>query len=126
MMELLRACYPRYTYVCGVVKLIAWNSKMALDARHHLYYQGAKPQRVWRVENAEGKDFVLKLYEVSDGTDAVKPGHYMESVHVDASEEYDADSPESGTEWAYVETSIEGFLNHYKNVEEIELDENID
>lgn len=103
--------------------MIAWNSQMALDARHHLYYQDAKPQRIWKVTNSDEKDFVLKLYEVTDGTNAVDTGLYIESVLLDESNDYDARAPESGTEWAYVETSPESFLNHYKNVEEVNLED---
>jgi hypothetical protein len=93
---------------------------MALDARHHLFYQDAQPQKIWRVTNQENKSFVLKLYEVTDGTNAVEEGHYFESIHVEGEEDYDPEGPESGTEWAYVETSTESFLNHYKNVERID------
>jgi hypothetical protein len=93
---------------------------MALDARHHLFYQDTKPQTIWKVTNDEDKTFILKLYEVTDGTNAVEPGHYFESVHVKDDEEFDRDGPESGTEWAYVETSPDSFLQHYKEVEEIE------
>lgn len=101
--------------------MIAWNSQMALDARHHLYYQESTPQRVWKVTNSEGKRFVLKLYEVTDGTNAVDEGYYVESVHLDESEDFDADSPESGTEWAFVETSPEQFLAHYESAEELDV-----
>ncbi len=100
--------------------MIAWNSQMALDARHHLFYQDSKPQKLWKVTNAEDKNFVLKLYEVTNGTDAVETGYYIESVHLGESPEYDPEAPEPGTEWAYVETSVESFLNHYNDVEPIE------
>lgn len=100
--------------------MIAWNSRMALDARHHLFYQDAQPQRVWKVTNAEDKVFILKLYEVTDGTNAVETGYYFESLHVDESDDFDENGPESGTEWAYVEAGVDSFLNHYKTVEEIE------
>ena len=99
--------------------MIAWNSQMALDARHHLFYQDTEPQKIWKVKDTEGKVFILKLYEVTDGTNAVESGYYFESLHVDESDEFDATGPESGTEWAYVETGVDSFLNHYKNVEEI-------
>ncbi|MFB6226956.1 MAG: hypothetical protein ABEH89_01370 [bacterium] len=99
--------------------MIAWNSQMALDARHHLYYQDAEPLKIWKVTNSEDKEFILKLYEVTDGTNAVEAGKYIESVHVTETNGYDADAPESGTEWAYVETSVESFLNHYKDVDEL-------
>ncbi len=99
--------------------MIAWNSQMALDARHHLFYQDAEPQGIWRVTNEEDKTFILKLYEVEDGTNAVEEGQYFESVHVENEEDYDTHGPESGTEWAYVETSSESFLSHYDNVEEL-------
>lgn len=99
--------------------MIAWNSQMALDARHHLYYQETAPKRIWKVTNSEDKVFVLKLYEVTDGTNAVEAGHYIESVHLEDSDDYDPTAPESGTEWAYVETSTESFLNHYHDVEEL-------
>lgn len=90
---------------------------MALDARHHLFYQDARPRKVWKVANTEGKVFILKLYEVTDGTNAVKSGYYFESFHAEDGEEFDADGPESGTEWAYVESGVDSFLNHYKDVE---------
>lgn len=103
----------------GGTSLIAWNSQMALDARHHIFYQDSQPQRIWKVESSEGKEFVLKLYEVTDGTGAVDEGLYFESKHLDDEVSYEMDGPESGTEWAYVETSVESFLNHYKNTEKL-------
>lgn len=97
---------------------------MSLDARHHLFYQESSPSRIWRVTNSEDKEFILKLYEVTEGTNAVDSGYYMESVYVDDdNEDFNRNAPESGTEWAYVETSIESFLKNYREVTELPKEE---
>lgn len=99
--------------------MIAWNSQMALDARQHLFFTDASPERIWKVTSSEDKTFILKLYRVREGTDAVRSGHYIESKHYSEDPEFDPTSPESGTEWAFLETNLESFLAHYRKVEEI-------
>lgn len=101
--------------------MISWNSQMALDARQHLFLSEAAPERIWRVQNSEGKQFVLKLYRVNREMDAVRAGHYVESKHLPTDEnDYDPRTPEAGTEWAYVEGSVDSFLAHYTEVQELE------
>jgi hypothetical protein len=106
-----------------MISLIAWNSQMALDARHHLFYHDAEPKNLWKVTNDEDKEFVLKLYEVTEGTNAVETGKYIESVYLGDSNDYDPTAPESGTEWAYLETSMDSFLNHYKTVDQLKVNQ---
>lgn len=100
--------------------MIAWNSQMALDARQHLFLSETSPERLWRVSNHEGKAFVLKLYRVEEEMDAVRAGHYVESKHLPGEgEDFDPGGPEPGTEWAFVESSVEKFLSQYETVDEL-------
>ncbi len=105
--------------------MIAWNSQMALDARQHLFLSEASPRRLWRVSNHDEKAFVLKLYRVEEDMDAVREGFYVESKHLtqeDPDQEdpnFDPEGPEAGTEWAFVEGSVDQFLGQYERVEEL-------
>lgn len=102
--------------------MIAWNSQMALDARQQLFFNDSSPERAWKVTNSEGKSFVLKLYTINEATDAVKEGYYMESKFLDDSEKelsFDGSGPEEGTEWAFLETTVDKFLAHYESATEI-------
>lgn len=100
--------------------MIAWNSQMALDARQHLFLSGTSPRRLWRVSNHEDKEFVLKLYRVDEDMDAVRAGFYVESKHLaEEDDNFDPEGPEAGTEWAFVEGSVEQFLGQYERVDEL-------
>lgn len=100
--------------------MIAWNSQMALDARQHLFLSETRPERLWRVSNHEDKAFVLKLYRVEEEMDAVRAGHYVESKHLpEGNGDFDPDGPEAGTEWAFVEGTVEKFLSQYETVDEL-------
>lgn len=102
--------------------MIAWNSQMALDARQQLFFNESSPDKIWRVENQDEKQFILKLYQIREETDAVREGYYIESKFISEAqdeENYDPEAPESGTEWAYLETTIDKFLAHYESSEEI-------
>lgn len=91
---------------------------MALDAGQYLFFKEASPQRIWRVTNNEGKEFILKLYRVENEMNSVKAGLYVESQHVSDDEEFNPNRTEQGSEWAFVENSIDQILNQYQSVEE--------
>lgn len=99
--------------------MIAWNSQMALDAGEYLFFKEADPLRIWSVTNKEDKEFVLKLYEIEQEMNSVRAGQYIESQHVTEDEEFDPQNAETGSEWAYVETSVDQVLNQYRRVDEI-------
>lgn len=100
--------------------MIAWNSQMALDAGQYLFFKESPPQQFWKVTNSEGKTFILKLYQVEEEMNSVRAGQYIESQLISDDEEFDPSQPEAGSEWAYIESSIEQILNHYPEVEKIE------
>ncbi|MFB6355288.1 MAG: hypothetical protein ABEJ65_02085 [bacterium] len=99
--------------------MIAWNSQMALDARQYMFFNEVEPEELWRVVDDQDKTFILKFYRIDEGTEALNPGQYVESKHLENDNSYDESAPESGTEWAYVETSVDQVLKHFERTEEI-------
>lgn len=101
--------------------MISWNSQMALDARQHLFFHDEDPRGIWRVVDEEEKPFVIKLYEVTQGTNAVSEGRYLESKRLESADDdgFNPEGPEADTEWCYLEMPLENFLGRYKSVEEL-------
>jgi len=99
--------------------MIAWNSQMALDAGQYLFFKDATPVRLWRVQNKEEKEFIIKLYEIEEGMNSIRAGQYLESQYVSENGEFDPQNPEEESEWAFVETSVEQILSYYNDIEEI-------
>ena len=102
--------------------MTAWNSQMALDARQYLFFKDAQPIHLWRVENSEGKEFILKLYRVKDEMNSVRAGEYIESKYLDGDDDFNPNEPEAGTEWAFVESSVKSILNHYDQTKKISVE----